>query len=111
MRMRWKRSFGGSPERRAGLSMTKTRTTKSNPRKGMRSRKRRSLPLRRSTLSRPLPRARQFFIRRRVEDFELFSVNGGIAAEGEFAEIALLHFDEKFFVFSAQPLQQAGMNN
>src|SRR5438552_1934420 len=45
---------------------------------------------------------REFLICDGVEDFEGFGVEGGVGAEGEFAEVAFFHFDDEFFVFGAR---------
>src|SRR5579872_17300 len=40
------------------------------------------------------PASSHLFIRRHIDDFELFGVERRVRAEGEFAKIALLHLDQ-----------------
>src|SRR5260221_11703034 len=49
-----------------------------------------------------------FFVGRHVDDLERFGVERRIGPEGEFAEIAFLHFDEMFFILVAQAVKDGG---
>src|ERR1043165_1101395 len=55
--------------------------------------------------------AGKFFVVSGVEDLEMFGVQSGVGAEGEFTEIAFLHFGDQLFVFGAKALEDTGMND
>src|SRR3954470_22100460 len=53
----------------------------------------------------------KLFVCYRVNDFEGFGVERGIGAETEFAEVALLHLDEEFFVLGLEAVHDAWVDD
>jgi hypothetical protein len=49
--------------------------------------------------------AGEFFVVGHVLNLELLGVHGRIGAEGQFAEITFLHFDEMLLIFRAQAFE------
>ena len=60
---------------------------------------------------RQLPTLASSSLVRDVDDLELLGVERWFGAEREFAEIALLHFDDELFVFGAEAFQHGRMDD
>ncbi len=57
------------------------------------------------------PSASELFIVRHVHDLELLGVQGWIGAEGELAEITLLHLNEVLLILGAEALKNGRMHH
>ncbi len=55
--------------------------------------------------------AGQFLVIGDVDDLELLGVEPGVGAEGEFAEVALLHLNEVLLVLGAEAFEDGGMHH